>query len=199
MQLSPLWEGRDTSFEKKLESSSPKDALCQVWLKMAHWFWRRRFSKVANVVFSLCCYYLPLKKCMAPNLNKFEFPLPKNTLCHVLLKIAHRFWSCQHFFNLYYYLPWEKGQGSLFERNWIPLTQGCSVPSLVEIGPVVLETKSSMYFHYVAIISFDKDRAWPFIWTNLNHLHLVMLYVKYGGYWHGDSEEVNMWKDMDGH
>ena len=28
----------------KLESPSPKDALCQVWLKSAHWFWRRRWK-----------------------------------------------------------------------------------------------------------------------------------------------------------
>jgi len=27
----------------KLESPSPKDALCQVWLKFAQWFWRRRW------------------------------------------------------------------------------------------------------------------------------------------------------------
>ena len=27
----------------KLVSPSPKDALCQVWLKMSQWFWRRRF------------------------------------------------------------------------------------------------------------------------------------------------------------
>ena len=26
----------------KLESPSHKDDLCQVWLKLAHWFWRRR-------------------------------------------------------------------------------------------------------------------------------------------------------------
>ena len=27
---------------KKIESSSPKDGLCQVWLKLAQWFWTRR-------------------------------------------------------------------------------------------------------------------------------------------------------------
>ena len=27
----------------KLESPSPKDALCQDWLKLAQWFWRRIF------------------------------------------------------------------------------------------------------------------------------------------------------------
>ena len=43
------------------------------------------------------------------------------------------------FLNFCYYHPLEKRQGPTFERNWIPLTQGCSVPSLVESGPVVLE------------------------------------------------------------
>ena len=28
----------------KLESPSPKDALCQVWLKLAQWFWRMRWK-----------------------------------------------------------------------------------------------------------------------------------------------------------
>ena len=33
----------------KLESPSPKDALCQVWLKLAQWFLRRRFLNFVNV------------------------------------------------------------------------------------------------------------------------------------------------------
>ena len=33
----------------KLESPSPKDALCQVWLKLAQWFGRRRFFNFVNV------------------------------------------------------------------------------------------------------------------------------------------------------
>ena len=28
----------------KIESPSPKDALCPVWLKLAQWFWRRRWK-----------------------------------------------------------------------------------------------------------------------------------------------------------
>ena len=36
----------------KLESPSPKDALCQVWLKLTQWFWGRRFLNFVNV-FSL--------------------------------------------------------------------------------------------------------------------------------------------------
>ena len=66
------------------------------------------------------------------------------------------------------YLPLEK-DGALHLNelaNLNPFTQGCFVPSLVEIGPVVLEKKdfliSSMYFQYFIIFSQWK-RAWPFI------------------------------------
>ena len=61
----------------KLLCPSPKYALCQVWLKLAHWFWRRRFFKFVNV-FSKCCNYLPLKKGVALHLNKLESPKPKD-------------------------------------------------------------------------------------------------------------------------
>ena len=39
--------------------------------------------------------------------------------------------------------PWKRA-GPLFEQTWIPFTQGCSVPCLIEIGPVVLEKKMKM-------------------------------------------------------
>ena len=112
--LSPLERRCDSSFQHILVPFT------QVWLKLAKLFLRKRFLKVVNV-FSLCSYYLPLKKCMALNLNKFEFPLPKNTLCHVWLKFAQRFWrkfsKVVNIFNFYYYLPLEKGQGLSIERN----------------------------------------------------------------------------------
>jgi hypothetical protein len=38
--LSPLVAKQSPSFEKP-ESPPPKDDLCQVWLKLAQWFWRR--------------------------------------------------------------------------------------------------------------------------------------------------------------
>ena len=40
----PLEKGR-TLHLYKLESPSPKGALCLVWLKLARWLWRRRFFK----------------------------------------------------------------------------------------------------------------------------------------------------------
>ena len=84
--------------------------LCQFWLKLAIWFLSKKNLKAVNV-FSLCGYYLPLKKCMPLNLNKFEFPLPKDTLCHVWLKLAQRFWrSCQYIPICCHYLPLERAR-----------------------------------------------------------------------------------------
>ena len=71
----------------KVEFPSPKDALCQVWLTLAHWFLRRRFSNFVNL-FSLFRFYLPLEKDEALHLNKVEFPSPKDTLCQDWLKLA---------------------------------------------------------------------------------------------------------------
>ena len=97
----------------KCESLSPKDALCQVCLKLALWF-LRRFLKFVNV-FSLFRYYLPLEKGLALHLNKYESPSPKDALCQVWLKLAllflrRRFLKFVNVFSLFhYYLTLEKG------------------------------------------------------------------------------------------
>ena len=75
---------------KKLESPSPKEALCQVQLKLAQWFWRRRFFNFLNV-FSLFRNYIPLEKGGALHLNKLQSPLSKDALCQVWLKLAQWF------------------------------------------------------------------------------------------------------------
>ena len=59
-----------------------------------------------------------------------------------------RFSNFVKLFSLFWnYLPMVKGFGLLIEQIWIPTTQGWFVPSLVEIGPVVLEKifKSCQY------------------------------------------------------
>ena len=85
------WEKGGALYLNKLDSLSPKDALCQVWLKLGQWFWRRRFLNFVNV-FSLIRNYLPLEKGGALHLNKLESPLPKDALCQVWLKLAQWFW-----------------------------------------------------------------------------------------------------------
>ena len=96
----------------KLEFPSPKDVLCQVWLKLGHCSWRRRYFNFVNV-FLLFCYYLPLEKGGALHLNKLESPSLRDTLCQVLLKLAQWFWrrffNFVHVFSLFpNHLPLEK-------------------------------------------------------------------------------------------
>ena len=84
-------------------------------------------------------------------------------------------------FTIPFISPLERGCDPSFEQKWVPFTQECFVPSLVEISSVVLEKKifliSLMYFHYFVIIS-PRKRAGTFIWTNLNSLHPRMLCAK---------------------
>ena len=85
---------------KKLESPSPKNALCQNWLKLAQWLWRREFFNFVNV-FSSFRNYLPFEKDGALLLNKIESPLLKDALCQVWLQLAQSFWrrrwKCEKF------------------------------------------------------------------------------------------------------
>ena len=55
----------------KLESPSPKDALCQVCLKLANRFWRRKLINVLNRNLQFH-YHLPLEKGVDFHLNKLE-------------------------------------------------------------------------------------------------------------------------------
>ena len=85
----------------KLESSLPRDALCQVWLKLVQCFCRRRFLNIFNIILHFR-YNLPLEKGVALHLNKLESPFPK-----VLeKKILNIFNIILHF---RYNLPLEKG------------------------------------------------------------------------------------------
>ena len=122
----------------KLEFPSPKGALCQVWYKLAQWFWKRRFLNFIDV--SLVLHnYLPLVKGMAHQVNKLESSSPKDTLCHVWLKLAEWYWRI--WFLNFVNVCW------LF-NNYLPLEKICFVPSLVEIGPVILEKKMKMWKDY---------------------------------------------------
>ena len=94
----PLEKGRALNLNKH-ESTLPKDALCQVWLKLVEWFSRRRFSNFVYI-FLLFRYFLPLKKSRALHLNKHVCPSPKHALCQVWLKLAQWFW--RGFLNIFY-------------------------------------------------------------------------------------------------
>ena len=78
----------------KLKSLSPRDCLCQVWLKLARWFWRRWFLKVCHCIFAISLLSL-LVKGMTLHLNKLKSPLFKDALCYIWLKLAQWLWKCE--------------------------------------------------------------------------------------------------------
>ena len=119
-------------------------------MKLANWFRRRRLFLNFIDVLSPFRYYLPLEKGMAVHLNKLESPSANNALWHVWLKLAlwfrdEAFESLKMSFLYFIISPLVKGRGPTFEQTWIHVTQGCFVPSLVEIGPVVLKRKMKMW------------------------------------------------------
>ena len=83
----------------KFEPSSPKTALCYVWLKFAQWFWRI-FVNFINV-FSLFRNYLPLEK--GRTLKETWILSLKDALCQVCLKLA-KWLSRKRFFKFNQYI-----------------------------------------------------------------------------------------------
>jgi hypothetical protein len=59
-----------------LISPTPMGDLCQVWLKLAQWFWRREFLNDPPHF----CDYLPFEEDLALYLNKNESSSPKENL-----------------------------------------------------------------------------------------------------------------------
>ena len=95
----------------KLEFHSPKDALSQVCLKLAQWFWRRGFFKILLKYIHYFAVIFPWK---IEQLNK-ESSSPNNALCQVWLKLAQ--WL--NFINVFAILllsPLGKRLGPTFEQ-----------------------------------------------------------------------------------
>jgi hypothetical protein len=74
----PLEKGYSLRLDN-LKSPTPIDDLCQVWLKLAQWFWRREFLNDPSP-FLHFCDYLPFEEDMALYLNKLEFHSSKDNL-----------------------------------------------------------------------------------------------------------------------
>ena len=76
---------------QKLVSLLPKEALCQVWMKLAQWFWRRSFLNFVNkfLLFVIMSFW---KKAWPLHLDKPESPSSYDVSCQVWLKLAQWFW-----------------------------------------------------------------------------------------------------------
>ena len=135
--LFTLLELKGSSFDKP-ESPSPKDALWQVWLKLAQRFWRRNFW-ISSMYF---CYFVIISpwKRAGPSFEQIWIPVIQGCIVPSLVEIGPLvlekkiFKFCQCIFAIALLSPLGKGWGPLFEQTWVLISQECFVPSLVEIG-----------------------------------------------------------------
>ena len=106
--------------------------------------WRKQFKSINTYgLREGKTHYLFYKNIIVLHLNKLESPLPKDALWQF-----GWYWpsgSGDESFLISSIIsllsPLGKEQGPSFEQTSIPFTQGCFVPSLIEIGPVVFEKK----------------------------------------------------------
>ena len=127
-----LWKRVGTVILNKLEFPVPKNVLCQVCLKLAEWFWRRRFLNLVND-FPLCCYYLPLENIEWPFIWTILNPHHSRMFCAKFgLNFPPRF-SRRGFLNFVnvfslfrYHLPLKKGL-DLHWNQFVSSSKGCFV------------------------------------------------------------------------
>ena len=129
----------------KHKSLSPKNALCQVWLKLSlvQWFCWKRFFNVVNVLLLLCS--LPLEWTWIPFTQGCFVP----GLIEILEKIIflNDVNYIDEFLLICCYLP-IKRVWPFICTNLNPFTQGCLMPSLVEICWVVQKKRMKLWKVY---------------------------------------------------
>ena len=103
--------------------------------------------KVRHCIFAISLFSA-LETGVVLYLNKHDFPSPKDALSQVSLKLVLWFWKRRFFkfvnvFSLFrYFLPLEKGVVLHLNKLEFPSPKDVFVPSLVEIGLVVLKKKT---------------------------------------------------------
>ena len=65
---------------KERESPSPKNAPCQVWLKLAKWFWRNIFKNSSECIFTISLSS-PLRIGCLPLFEQSGIPHHSRMLC----------------------------------------------------------------------------------------------------------------------
>ena len=97
----------------KLQSPSPKDALCQIWLNWPSSSGGEDF-KISSMYL---CYFVNISpwKRLGPSFEHTSIPFTQDALCQVWLKLAQWFWRKRFFLILSMYFrylviisPWKR-------------------------------------------------------------------------------------------
>jgi hypothetical protein len=102
----------------------------EVWLKLAFWFPIKRVLETFSEFLLFCSYHLLLGKRVVLHLYNSEFPMPKDDLYQVWLKLAQQFWrsrKCKCLTDRQdrqmdnrqsLKLTWDFSSGELKNKNW---------------------------------------------------------------------------------
>ena len=170
-----------------------------VGLKLAQWFWRRRYLNFVNV-FSLFRNYLPLEKDGGPSFEQTWIPFTQGCFVPSLVEICQVVLEKKIFFNLSMYFcnfviisPFQKSwilHLNKFEfpfpkdalwQAWLKLAQWFCRRRFFKFVNVILQVRN-----YLPV----EKRKWTFVWTNLNPLRPRMLCAKFGWNWPSGSWEA---------
>ena len=116
----------------------------------------------------LFCNCLALKNGMAFNLNKLEYPLSKNALCKVWLKLAllflRRKFSSMYFANFVIIFIWKTVWLFIWKKNKFKIFKFCQ------------------WIFVISLLSLLDKKALLFIWKKqtLSTMHKRMLWANYG-------------------
>ena len=102
----------------KFESTSPKDVLCQVWLKLSQWFWKRTLLKFR--CFLIISHWKRAWTFNWTKLNLFtqgEFVSSLLKIGWVVVKGVKK--MAMYFYNCIMFFPWKKAW-SFFYTNINP-------------------------------------------------------------------------------
>ena len=88
-------------------------------------------------------------------------------------------------------LIWELNV-SFFFKSWIPFSQGCFAPSLVEIGPMVMEKKIFKFCQHILLFKYNYhlEKGVTLHLNKLKSPHWRVLFAKFGWNWFSDSGEI---------
>ena len=148
-KISPFWKLNDL-YLKKNKIPSTKDALCYVWLKLAKSFLRGFLNFISKyfVIIFPAHHSSKIQPRMLCAMFGWKWPIGS--------------WEDFKFHQFRYYLPLEKDVALHLKKFESLLPKRCFVPSLVEIGSVVLEKKISKFRHCIFVIISSWKKTWPY-------------------------------------
>ena len=161
------WKRAGPFIWKKLESSLLKEDLCQIWLRLARRFWRRRFLKFVNVFRYL--YLSPLEKGQDPSFVQILIPFTQRWLVPSLVEMDPKKKIFNKFVNVV----------SVF-HNYLPFGSFLKVRGFLSLHPIYvpyMEKAKKSHFSIFSRVSSESSFFYVYWINNLLYLAIYFAWV----------------------